>query len=148
MTGKLFDDIGFIGDTKSAQQILDGTYVFPLGIDPATQFLLEEAGFTYRKMLNKEVATYVTTEDFQDYWQTANERISSSFSGLHFGHYKAASFDRVLSSMHAAKLSACARKGLPLARWGRGVTVLLEKICGYNYVHKLRAICLLEADFN
>ena len=50
--------------------------------------------------------------------------------------------------MHAAKLSVCAKKGLPLARWGRGVTVLLEKICGYNYVHKLRDICLLEADFN
>ena len=24
----------------------------------------------------------------------------------------------------------------------------MEKICGYNYVHKLRAIRLLEADFN
>ena len=28
------------------------------------------------------------------------------------------------------------------------MTVLLEKVCGYNYVHKLRAISLLEADFN
>ena len=148
MSGQLFDDIGFIGDTECAQQILEGTYVFPPGTDPATQFLLEEAGITYQKMSKEEVAMYVSTEDFQDYWQTANERISSSASGLHFGHYKAASFDRVLSSMHAAKLSACARKGLPLARWGRAVTVLLEKICGYNYVHKLRAICLLEADFN
>jgi hypothetical protein len=26
--------------------------------------------------------------------------------------------------------------------------VLLEKIAGNNFVHKLRAICLLEADFN
>ena len=26
--------------------------------------------------------------------------------------------------------------------------VLLEKIIGNNFVHKLRAICLLEADFN
>ena len=94
------------------------------------------------------MATYITTEDFRDYWQTANERTSFSYSGLHFGHYKVASFDNVLLAMHAAKLSACAKKGLSLARWGRGVTVLLEKICGYNCVHKLRAICLLEADFN
>ena len=28
------------------------------------------------------------------------------------------------------------------------MTVLLEKVCGYNYVHKLRAICPLETDFN
>ena len=26
--------------------------------------------------------------------------------------------------------------------------MLLEKICGNNYVHRLRAICLFEADFN
>ena len=28
------------------------------------------------------------------------------------------------------------------------MTVLLEKICGNNFVHRLRAICLFEADFN
>jgi hypothetical protein len=35
-----------------------------------------------------------------------------------------------------------------LARWGKGLTVLLEKILGNVFVHKLRAICLLEVDFN
>ena len=50
--------------------------------------------------------------------------------------------------MHAGKLSLCARMVVSLARWGRGLTVLLEKICGNNYVHKLWAICLFEADFN
>ena len=42
----------------------------------------------------------------------------------------------------------CAKMGVPLARWGRGLTVLLKKIMGNNYIHKLRAICLFEADFN
>ncbi len=37
---------------------------------------------------------------------------------------------------------------MALARWGKGLTVLLEKILGNVFVHKLRAICLLEADFN
>ena len=95
-----------------------------------------------------QIATYVTVEDFQYYWQRSNERISSSYSGLHNGHYKAASFDKDLSALHAAKLSLCAKTGVPLARWGRGVTILLEKIAGNNFVHKLRAICLFEADFN
>jgi hypothetical protein len=45
-------------------------------------------------------------------------------------------------------LTACKRKGIPLKRWGVRLTVLLEKIIGNNFVHKLRAICLLEADFN
>ena len=72
----------------------------------------------YAQMTDEEVATFVTAEDFQYYWQRANERISSSYSGLHFGHYKAASFDPELSALHAQKLSMCARKGVPLARWG------------------------------
>jgi hypothetical protein len=37
---------------------------------------------------------------------------------------------------------------MSLARWGKGLTVLLEKILGNVFVHKLCAICLLEADFN
>lgn len=94
------------------------------------------------------MATYVTVEDFQYYWQHANERIPSLYSELHFGHYKAASFDPYLSALHAQKLTLCAQKGVPLACWGRGLTVLLEKIIGNNYVNKFRVICLFEADFN
>ena len=71
-----------------------------------------------------------------------------SYSGLHFGHYKAASFDKNLSVLHAAKLLECAKRGLPLGQWSFGITVLLEKIMGNTYVNKLRAICLFEADFN
>ena len=35
-SGKLFDDIGFMGDTEAAQQILEGTHEFEEGTDPAT----------------------------------------------------------------------------------------------------------------
>ena len=146
--GRLFDDLGFIGDEHVVQQILEGTYDYPPDVDPATRLLFEEASRTYLALSREEVATYVTAEDFAYYWQRANERISSSYSGLHFSHYKAASFNPALSALHAAKLSACARKGVPLSRWGIGLTVLLEKIAGNNFVNKLRAICLFEADFN
>jgi hypothetical protein len=54
----------------------------------------------------------------------------------------------MLSVMHAAYLTSCARRGIPLARWGIGLTVWLEKIVGNNFIHKLRAICLLKTDFN
>ena len=64
------------------------------------------------------------------------------------GHYKAAPFNLHLLALHAQKLTLCARTGVPLTRWGIGLTVLLEKIYGNNYVNKLRAICLFEADFN
>jgi hypothetical protein len=90
----------------------------------------------------------ISTANFQQYWRRVDERTSSSFRGITFSHYKAVASHTMLSAMHAAYLTLCARRGIPLARWGIGLTVLLEKIVGNNFVHKLPAICLLKADFN
>ncbi len=91
---------------------------------------------------------FVSTTDFQSYWQHANEDIQSSKSGCHFRHYKAASFDCYLSAMHAAKLTLAASTSVPLACWGNAITVLLKKVFGNIYIDKMRAICLLEANYN
>jgi hypothetical protein len=50
--------------------------------------------------------------------------------------------------MHAAKLTLSASTGVPLARWGNELTVLLEKMFGNIYIDKMRTICLLEANYN
>ncbi len=99
-------------------------------------------------MSGAKIATTISTTNFQQYWKRVDERTSSSFSSVTFSHYKAVASHLMLSSMHAAYLTACTRRGIPLARWGIGLTVLLEKTVGNNFVHKLRAICLLKADFN
>ena len=49
-SGRLFDDLGFMGDSECAQKVLEGTYVFPEGIDPATKMLLEECSMMYLSM--------------------------------------------------------------------------------------------------
>ncbi len=90
----------------------------------------------------------MSIEDYQEYWQRSDEAISSLYSRGYRGHYKAANYSRDLSALQAAKLSACTKKGIPLARWGVGLTVLLEKTCGNNLINKMRTICLLKADFN
>ena len=41
-TGQLFDDLGFMGDTECAAQVLEGTYEYPEGIDEATKMIPEE----------------------------------------------------------------------------------------------------------
>jgi hypothetical protein len=141
--GKLFDDLGFIGDTECAQQILEGTYDFPLDTDTWTKKILQEANYTFSCMSGAEILTIITT---------TKSKISGDglMKGcwVTFSHYKAAATNPMLSAIHAAYLTACARRGLPIARWGIGLTVLLDKVAGNNFVHKLRAICLLEADFN
>ena len=40
-SGKLFDDLGFIGDETVVQQILENTYVYPPDVNPATRLLFE-----------------------------------------------------------------------------------------------------------
>ncbi len=66
------------------------------------------------------------------FWHVVRERMGLSYSGLHFGHYTAASFCPDLSLLHEAKLSICARKGVALAKWGKGLTIFLEKIWGMS----------------
>jgi hypothetical protein len=91
---------------------------------------------------------FVSTTDFQSYWQHTNEDIQSFESGCHFGHCKTSSFDHFLSVMHAAKLTLASSTGVPLACWGNGLTVFLEKVFGNIYIDKMWPICLLEANYN
>ena len=123
-------------------------FIFLGLIQLSTKLLPEELAITYAKMGPDEVSKYVTVEDFQYYWQRADERTHSPFSRLHFGYYKAAAFSEGPSILHAAKRNLYAKTGVALDRWGIGLSVLLEKIYGNNFVYKLRAICLYEADFN
>jgi hypothetical protein len=137
-----------MGDTECSQKILEGMYEYPPDIDIWTKKTLQEAHHTFSRMSGAKIATTISTMDFQQYWKRVDERTSSSFSGVTFSHYKAVASHLMPSSMHVAYLTACARRGIPLGRWGIGLTVLLEKIVGNNFFHKLRAIYLLEADFD
>ena len=129
-------------------KVLDGTYEYPKGMDHHTKLLLYEAHFIFSQMSEEEIIDFVTTQDFQEYWQNADENIQSSESGIQFGHNKATIFDRYLSSLPVAKLTLAVRTGTPLAWWGNGLIVLLEKVFGNIFINKMRAICLLEADYN
>jgi hypothetical protein len=50
--------------------------------------------------------------------------------------------------MHAAKLTLAAFTSVTLARWGNGLTILLEKVFTNIDIDKMWAICLLEANYN
>jgi hypothetical protein len=145
---QLFDNLGFMGDTECSKQILEGTYEYPPNTYVWKKKILQEAHCTLSRMSGARIATTISTADFQQHWIRVDEWTSSSFSGVTFLHYKAVASHSMLLAMHVVYLSACARRGIPLACWGIGLTVLLKKIVGNNIIHKLRVISLLEADFN
>lgn len=67
---------------------------------------------------------------------------------LHFGHYISGAQSDQISDFHALKTSLAIVHGIAFARWSKGLCVIFEKVMGVRLINKLRAILLMEADFN
>ena len=145
---RLLEQLGYLADTEVAQQIIEGTFEIPDEIDDATALVLEEIGRIGVQMTNGEITLTITPEEFQYFWKRIKEGTASSYSGIHYGHYKAAAHSDKISSFLSKKITLISKTGVPPERWSYGLTVLLEKIAGLALVNKLRAILLMEADFN
>ncbi len=70
--------------------------MYPENMDAHTKLLLLEAQNIFCQLSKKEVVDFVSTADFQSFWQHTNEDIQSSESEYYFGHYKVASYNRYL----------------------------------------------------
>ena len=88
------------------------------------------------------------SEQWKQYWKVVNEKTSSSESGLHFGHYVVGGKSDIISHYHAARVLVTLAHVVQLERWSRGLSVMLEKTLGITLVTKLRAISLMEGNFN
>lgn len=141
--------LGYLSDTEFAKQLLGGHVNIPSDVDDTTTLVLEEIakiGMTVETLSGDELV--ITPEKFRHYWKQVKEETSSSASGFHIGHYRAATHSDKITKFFSDKLTIVARCGCPPERWGVGLQVLLEKIAGVALVNKLRAILLMEADYN
>ena len=128
---ELHRDFGFLANTESMAQVLQGTYVYPQSTKRYTRILLQEAHEIYKQLPEGDVPIFLSLRDYQQFWHyKAKADTQSSASGVHFDHYIVASYYKDLSTIQAAKLSLAASTGIPLARWCKGVTILLEKVPG------------------
>ena len=146
--GKLRGEFGYMANTPASQAVLDGRYNYSEDFDAGTRELLEEVTRIRALVQGNAVDTCVWRAGWISKWRKARERTSSSHSGLHFSHYIAGATSQVISHHHSLKASICSKHGFPLERWKEGLTCILEKIPGNCLVTKLRAILLMEADFN
>ena len=87
MDPALLEELGLLGDSEEARQILDGTYQPSATIDDYTKEII---GLLTHQGTSPPVSMDISTEDFVWHWSRARERTSSSISGRHFGHHKAA----------------------------------------------------------
>jgi len=62
---KLIDQLGYLGDSEIATQIVEGTYNIPDKVDDATALVLEEIGHIGVELYNGDVTISITPEEFQ-----------------------------------------------------------------------------------
>jgi hypothetical protein len=149
MTTLLGERLRYLSDKSLAQAIIAGTYKIPSDMDPATKLILEEIGKLAVTLVNKEgTEIVITPEDFQRFWKKVGEFTSSSMSGIHYRHYKAAIQCNISTKILAQQLTVVARSGIPTESLSIELQVMLEKNSGVCLVKKLHAIQLYKADFN
>jgi hypothetical protein len=114
MTTLLGERLCYLSDKELARSIIAGTYYIPLDMDPATKMILEEIGRLGMKIVNGEGSKIVITpEDLKRFWRKVKEFTSSTMSGVHYGHYKAAIQDDLSTEILAQQLTVIARSGIP-----------------------------------
>jgi len=119
MQEPLLSELSMLGAMEAADQILTGTNVCPPGVDEHTWNFIESLKALSSLSLPGAPTKDITfsNEDFQTFWKKCNKRTSSSISGLHYGHYKAAIDSDYLSELHAIQLQVVVRAGHTLERW-------------------------------
>jgi hypothetical protein len=144
MQEPLVSQLGYLGNTEAASQILNGTFVCPPELETETQLFISALRVTSLAMMANKVSTSVTKEDFKSYSKHTRERISN----IHFGHYKASAESDYVSEIHALFTKIVVSTGYSPTRWQNCLSVMLEKSPGDRRPDKLQAIVLMEADFN
>jgi hypothetical protein len=131
----------YLKDKELARSIITGTYNIPADLDSTTTLILKKIGKMCLRIMNREgKEIIITPEEFIRFWQKVREFMSSSSSGVHYGHYKAAIQDLNSAGLLALQLTVIARSSIPLESWSVGLQIVLEKIGWVCLVEKLWAI--------
>jgi hypothetical protein len=122
--------------------------VAPTDSDSATKKLFTEIAAIRKLIPENFISITIMPGQWAQYWKVLNKETLSLESGLHFGHYKVGSKSDIILHYHTARVTVTLAHVIQLEWWSQGLSVMLEKTLGVTLVTKLRAILLMEADFN
>ena len=146
MIGQLVKDLGFIGDTKQCEAILNGIYSILHEVDSYTaEYIKALAKLSSIINAPKLVISIVT---FIEGWKKIKERTSAGLSGIYFGFLKAYAMSEELVDFEATVCYIPYATGYSPEEWRSGINTMIEKKGKGNLVTDLRTINLIEADFN
>ena len=115
--GKLYRDLGAMGDGPKAQDVLNGTYEPPRGTSEATK--------TWLKRMKKENPHTrrkkgTSMKEFREGWKKTKERTASG--ELHMGHFKAGAIHKKIGWVHYQMSQIPMSTGYSPKRWKMTVT--------------------------
>ncbi len=141
------DDFGYVANTPASKTVLNRMYLPQSDLDTASKELFDKIA-AIRKIIPKDsVSPVITPVQWIRYWAIVNKETSSSEPGLHFGHIISSKSD-IIAHNHAARVTVVLAHAIQLKCWSRGLFVMLKKSLGVTLVTKLRAMLLMEAEFN
>jgi len=103
-----------------------------------------------RKVEVKKIPFIYTYYQFKNMIRKTKEKKTASPSGRHWGHYKALlemEDDSMLKTIYKI-MNMSMQTGIILERYTKVAITLLEKDLGRPRIHRLRPICIVEAELN
>ena len=143
----MVEELGLLGTSQAADDILQGDYTPPAGTGRDMQTILDHLQCPDSTQI-KTQPNPITCEEYRRGWRKVKEKISSSPTGLHVGHWKCGSLDNTINWVNASMANIPYLSGYSPSRWQQGINVMIEKKKGNYRVDRLRTILLYEADFN
>ena len=147
MNGQLVQDMGYLGNTNSAQQILEGTYDTPPGTNQYTTEFLQQLKYDINAHNDPPIAT-LPTKDYITGWKKKKEFTSAGKTGWTFSHSKTCALNQQTADFEAAMAHIPYITGYTPSEWQAGVDIMIYKKINLDRVDKLRTIVLKEADAN
>ncbi len=144
----LREKLGFLSDTEFANNLLSGKVDISDDVNDVTAMILREICRLFQTQQSNQSEITLGKEQFRYYFRKFKEKMSSSKALVQIGHYILATFSDVVTTFLSRKIALIAKGGCPPDCWGHGLQVMLEKVAGIALVNKLRAILLMEGDFN
>ena len=103
---------------------LKGNIFAPPNLDKYTAAYIRALKMPAAVRRTGRVSDRITSEDWKGAWAKQKERTSSSVSGIHFGHYKAAIQDERLCKIDADMADIAFTSGFVTSRWKRSVDIM------------------------
>ena len=136
------------GLAKGADDVLFGDLDIPVCIHPDIIEVLKFMKMDDKIMNSDQVRIDTRFKEFCDFWKPKREKIQSSMSLIHNGHYIASTANASIGMVNSFLSSVPWEMGYTLERWLKSLNVALEKLPGIRHLSRLQKIHLLEADYN